>query len=351
MELVEFEKKHLPLLPFGTTPEGEPVSLISLSNGTLSCQILTYGATLRSLYVPDRSGAPVDIVLGYDTLEEYMANDGYLGAIVGRYTNRIQRGHFTLSGQEYALPLNDGSNHLHGGFKGFSHRVWNIEKREPASVELSLTSPDGEEGYPGTLTVHVVYALTGSALSISYIAQSDADTLCNLTNHSYFNLAGHNAGTMLHQSLTIHAETYTPSDGENIPYGTIESVANTPMDFRTPKEIGRDIAADFPQLLQAGGYDHNYVLKSNGSATEACCRETGISMKVETTMPGMQLYTGNYITPRLSGKDGATYAPRHGFCLETQFFPNSPNCPLFPSPLLQKGHPYHHTTTFTFGVE
>lgn len=351
MELFANEKKSLTPLPFGTTPEGEAVSLISLHNGTLSCQVLTYGATLRSLHVPDRNGTPVDIVLGYDTLEEYMSNDGYLGAIVGRFANRIQGGKFTLNGQAYALPLNDGRNHLHGGFKGFSHRVWKIEKLDPASVELSLTSPDGEEGYPGNLTVHVTYALSGSALSISYTAQSDADTLCNLTNHSYFNLAGHTAGSMLHQTLTIHAETYTPSDGENIPYGTIAPVADTPMDFRTPKEIGRDIAADFPQLLQAKGYDHNYVLDSHDPAAEAYCGETGISMRLETTMPGMQLYTGNFITPGLSGKGRATYAPRQGFCLETQFYPNSPNCPLFPSPILKKDQPYHHTTTFTFGVK
>lgn len=351
MELFANEKKPLTPLPFGTTPEGEPVSLVSLCNGTLSCQILTYGAALRALYVPDRHGAPVDVVLGYDTLEEYIVNDGHFGAIVGRFANRIQGGKFTLNGQTYTLPLNDHNNHLHGGFKGFSRRVWKIEKLAPASVDLSLTSPDGEEGYPGNLTAHVTYALTGSTLSIEYTAQSDADTLCNLTNHSYFNLAGHEAGSMLHQSLTIHAETYTPSDAESIPLGTIEPVAGTPMDFRTPKEIGRDIAADFPQLLQAKGYDHNYVLDNHTPAAEACCRESGITMRMDTTMPGVHLYTGNYIAPGLSGKDGATYTPRQGFCLETQFYPNSPNCPLFPSPLLKKDHPYHHTTTFTFGVE
>lgn len=341
-------------LPFGTAPNGEPVSLITLQNGILSCQILTYGATVRSLYVPDKSGVPTDIVLGYDTLEEYASQGGYFGAIVGRFANRIEKGQFSLNGKSYALSVNDGQNHLHGGTVGFSHQVWKIDKLASDSAELSLKSRDGEEGYPGDMEVRVIYALEGASLAIRYTALSTEDTPCNLTSHCYFNLAGHKSGPVFDQLLVIHAQGYTPNNSENIPLGPIDPVENTPMDFRTPTEIGARIHDDFLQLRQAGGYDHNYVLEGAQHtlrpAAQAWCRETGISMEVHTTMPGMQLYTGNCIPTQLPGKEQAVYAPYHAFCLETQYYPNSPNNPAYPSPILKKGQRYNHTTRFEFKV-
>lgn len=338
--------------PFGIAPNGKPVSLIKLENGSLACEIITYGATLRSLLVPDRNGKPVDVVLGYDTLEEYIAHDGYLGATVGRYANRIAKGQFRLSGNIYTLAANDGNNHLHGGRQGFSHRVWSVEEAHADSVALRLFSPDGEEGYPGDLDCMVRFALENNALIIRYRATSRRDTLCNLTNHSYFNLAGHDSGCALEQTVQIFAEHYTPTDGESIPLGTVEPVANTPMDFRSPTPIGARIGEDFPQLLQAGGYDHNYVISGNMGtlhpAARAYAPATGIAMQVETTLPGMQFYSANYLEEGRPGKGGCAYGPRHGYCMETQFFPNSPNCTPFPSPVLKAGEEYDHCTVFRF---
>lgn len=340
------------VVPFGTSPEGKPVSLITLSNGILSCQVITYGAAIRSLFVPDRNGAPVDVVLGYDTLEEYTRRDGYLGATIGRFANRIAKGRFSLNGQEYALACNDGNNHLHGGKIGFSHRVWTIAQLQADSVVLSLTSADGEEGYPGNLSARVTYALLGSALFLRYQAVSDADTPCSFTNHSYFNLAGHDSGSILNQEIAVFADCYTPSNAESIPLGTVEPVEGTPMDLRTPVRIGAHINEAFAQLEQARGYDHNYAV--NGvpgtlrSAAQASCAETGISMKVSTTLPGLQFYTANFIEEGRTGKGGCSYGPRHAFCLETQHFPDAPNQPAFPSAILKKGAEFDHVTAFSF---
>lgn len=338
--------------PFGTAPSGGPVFLVELNNGKLSCEIITFGATIRSLIVPDRNGDPVDVVLGYDTLEEYISQDGYLGATVGRFANRIAKGRFRLNGQTYQLAVNNGNNHLHGGLQGFSHRVWSIDHSDERSVTLSLTSPDGEEGYPGDLKCAVHFELEDNALVIHYHATSDKDTLCNLTNHSYFNLAGHSSGPVLDQDIQIFAQQYTPSNAESIPLGVIEPVAGTPMDLQTPTPIGSHIHEEFHQLLYARGYDHNYVV--NGEAgdlrpvAQAYASTTGITMQAETTLPGVHFYTANYLPHGRTGKGGCTYAPRHGFCLETQFFPDAPNQPNFPSAILKAREGYDHCTTFRF---
>ena len=341
--------------PFGTTPEGQTVSAITLKSGSLSCRILTYGATLQSLCVPDRSGRSVDVVLGYDTLEAYMEQDGYLGATVGRYANRIAGGRFSLNGKDYILAQNNGNNHLHGGNRGFSHRNWSIDCCTADSVTLSLESKDGEEGYPGTLLVKVTYTLRDHALSIRYYAVSDADTPCNLTNHSYFNLSGHDGGPVLDQKIQLFAQYYTPSNGESIPLGTIAPVALTPMDLCAPTSIGAHIDDAFSQLVQARGYDLNYVVDGCAGtlrpAARACCEKSGIAMEVRTTQPGVQFYTANFLEEGRRGKGGCTYGPRHAFCLETQHFPDSPNQPAFPRAVLKRNEAYQHLTEFAFSLD
>lgn len=340
------------IAPFGVTSAGEAVSQITLDNGTLSCQVLTYGAILRTLYVPDRNGDRRDIVLGYDTLKEYERDTTYLGAVVGRCANRIAFGKFSLNGKDYALACNNGPNHLHGGELGFTHQVWNISRMAHNRVELSLFSPDGQDGYPGNLTVKVTYELLDSTLQIHYLAETDADTLCNLTNHSYFNLSGHNSGPVLEQKLSICADQFTPSDADSVPLGTLVPVANTPMDFVVPHPIGAYINESFDQLIQGRGYDHNYAI--NGmpgtlrEAAKAASEESGISMIARTTTPGMHFYTANYIDIGCRGKDGSTYGPQHGFCLEMQYFPDAVNQMNFIAPILKTGEVYDHTTQFTF---
>lgn len=337
--------------PFGTTPGGEPVFLIQLNNG-ISCEIITYGAAIRSLKVPDRNGDLVDVVLGYDTLGEYIRHSGHFGATVGRYANRIALGRFSLNGQTYTLATNNGTNHLHGGSQGFSHRVWNIIHSDERSVTLGLFSPDNDEGYPGNMKCSVQFELDNNALFIRYHAMSDRDTLCNLTNHSYFNLAGHDSGPVLDQNIQIFAEHYTPSNTESIPLGTIEPVTGTPMDLQTPVSIGTHIRDQYHQLTNARGYDHNYVVDGAvGALRPAACAHSpasGISMQVETTLPGVHFYTANYLPEGRLGKGGCAYGPRHGFCLETQFFPDSPNQPAFPSAVLKAGAEYDHCTVFRF---
>ena len=345
-------KNQIVMQPFGTTAHGEAVSLIRLENASIACEVLTYGATLRALFVPDGAGAPVDVVLGYDTLQEYMENDGYLGAVVGRFANRIAKGRFSLHGVEYTLAVNNGPNHLHGGLVGFSHRVWSVVEGDTNHVTLALTSPDGEEGYPGKLTVQVTYSLEGTTLSVDYHAATDADTVCNLTNHSYFNLAGHDGGPVLDQEIKLYAENYTPSDADSVPFGTVESVEGTPMDLRMPVQIGAHIDDDFVQLQQGRGYDHNYVVDGEVGvlrpAAAVVSDKTGISMQVYTTQPGVQLYTANFLNEGLPGKNGCAYGPRHAFCLETQHFPDSPNQTNFPSVILHAGETYKHRTEFVF---
>ena len=341
--------------PFGTTRSGEPVDLLTLDNGRLSCQILTFGATLRTLSVPSRDGAQRDVVLGYDTLLEYETQDGYLGAVVGRYANRIARGHFSLNGKEYTLACNNGPNHLHGGVVGFSYRVWTVEELTGERAVLSLISPDGEEGYPGRLQIRVTYQMEGGSLTLRYHSVCDQDTVCNLTNHAYFNLNGQGSGLVLEQEITLFAQSYTPADATSIPTGAIELVEGTPMDLRSPTPLGLHINEPFPQLELGHGYDHNFVVDGPAGTLRPAARAhspaSGITMEVETTLPGVQLYTANFLDDGRPGKEGTVYGPRHAFCLETQFFPDSPNHPQFPSCLLKAGQEREDVTRFIFRVE
>ncbi|MCI9554812.1 MAG: galactose mutarotase [Oscillibacter sp.] len=343
-------------IPFGTMPDGTPVELYTLAAGALSCQIITFGGSLQSLRVPDRSGKPVDVLLGFDALEPYRTHGKSLGALVGRYANRIGGAKFSLNGQTYQLAANNnGVNHLHGGLVGFNQRVWTVEEVGDDRLALSLFSPDGEEGYPGNLTVRVTYTLTEEGLTIGYRAECDRDTVCNLTNHAYFNLSGHDSGPVLDQTIQLLADRYTPTDPLSIPTGEIAPVEGTPMDLRRTAPIGARIGEDFPQLLQAGGYDHNWI--PNGEAgtlrpiARAASPATGISMEVLSTLPGVQFYTGNYLDGCPAGKGGAAYANRWGFCLETQFYPDSPNHANFPSCVLRAGEVFDHTAAFRFHVE
>ncbi len=308
--------------PFGVMPGGAPVDLLTLKRGKLICRIITYGGAVQSLTVPDRNGDPVDVVLGFDTLEDYLRQDKYIGALIGRYGNRIGAARFSLGGKDYALAANDGPNHLHGGVAGFDKQVWTVEKRTPSAVTLSLTSPDGQEGYPGTLHVRVTYRLTADGLELDYWARSDADTLCNLTNHTYFNLDGHASGPVARQHVQLPAQFYTPTDPGSIPTGEIAPVAGTPMDLRAGVVIGKGADRAFVQLRQAGGFDHNWLvpgpigtLRPAGSAWSD---KTGIALEVFTTQSGIQFYSGNYLDGCPAGKSGAPYAKRWGFCLETQ---------------------------------
>ena len=338
------------ILPFGVTPEGETVFQITLKNDTLCCQVLTFGATLRSLTVPDRKGQPVDVVLGFDSLKAYLPPYGYMGATVGRFANRICGGQFTLNGVTHTLAKNSGPNHLHGGKQGFSHRVWQVLSRSDTAVTLGLDSPHGEEGYPGHLQCRVEYALEGNALVIRSHAVTDRDTVCSLTNHSYFNLSGQGSGSVLEHTLQLFAGHYTPSDNHGSPIGTVAPVENTPMDFRSPTPVGLRLRD--PLLRHTKGYDHNYVIDGAMGTLRpfaaVYAADTGITMEAETTLPGFQLYTGNYLPLWLRGKGGRSYRSHHGLCLETQFFPDSPNQPNFPSPILRAGEEYDHCTLFRF---
>ncbi|MEM5780560.1 MAG: aldose epimerase family protein [Lawsonibacter sp.] len=341
--------------PFGITDGGEPVELLALEHGGLSCQVLTFGAAIRTLMVPDRRGRGVDVALGYDTLEEYQTRGGYFGAVVGRYANRIAGGHFFLDGRGYTLAQNDGLNHLHGGMVGFSHRVWAVEEATDRRAVLALDSPDGEEGYPGHLRVKVTYQLDGSALSIRYQAVSDRDTICNLTNHCYFNLSGHGSGPVLDQEIQLCADRYTPAKPDGLNTGAIQPVAGTPMDLRRFTSIGAHIDAPFSQLEWARGYDHNFVITGDRDALRPAARvrspKTGIVMEVDTTMPGVQFYTANYVEEGCPGKEESRYGPRHAFCLETQYFPDSPNRPEFPSCILPAGQVFDQRTRFSFSLD
>ena len=340
------------IVPFGTTPAGETVHKIHLQNQDLCCDILTYGATLQSLVVPDRDGQRVDVLLGYDTLEQYLQGGCYFGATVGRVANRIAGGQFELNSISYKLPLNDGNNHHHGGPDGFAFRVWEIAAVSDTSVTLSLYSPDGDQGYPGNIDVEAEFTLQDSTLVLRHRAVSDADTLCSLTSHGYFNLAGHNSGSAMDQHILLFAHAYTPSNAEGIPFGITQSVERTPMDLRELLPIQTHIEDSFPQLVQAKGYDHNYVINGNigelRPAAIAMSDLTGISMRVESTMPGIHFYTANYVSVDHPGKGGCTYGPRHGFCLETQFYPDAIHHESFPSPILEAGKVYTHSTVFSF---
>ena len=339
---------------FGTMPDGTPVEELTLRNGALTCKVITYGGAVRALMVPDRDGRPVDVVLGFDILEDYRKQDKYIGALVGRYANRIGGARFTLNGVEYTLAANDGPNSLHGGNVGFDKQVWTVEELKENAVTLSLVSPDMQEGYPGTLRVRVTYVLIEAGLDIVYQAESNKDTVCNLTNHTYFNLSGHDSGGVEGQCIALNASRYTPAVHGLIPTGEIAPVEGTPMDLRTPQPIGEHINDPFDQLVMAGGYDHNWVIAcQDGTLTPAArawSMKTGVGMTVLTTQPGVQFYAGNYLDGCPAGKGGAVYGNRSGFCLETQFFPDSPNQPEFPSCVLKAGTEYRGVTEYLFDI-
>ena len=337
---------------FGKTADGKNVDLYTLTNANgLKAEIMTYGSIVTSLQVPDRDSNLADIVLGYDTLDEYIKASPYFGAIVGRYGNRIAKGKFTLNGSEYTLATNDGENHLHGGIKGFDKVVWNAETIETdagPALKLTYLSKDGEEGYPGNLNCTVIYTLTNDdEFKISYEAETDKPTVLNLTHHGYFNLAGHDSGDILGHELMLNADHFTPVDEGLIPTSEIKSVKGTPMDFTKPMPIGSRIAE------VKGGYDHNYVLnKPDDSLTLAASvyePKTGRVMEIFTTEPGIQFYSGNFLDGSNKGK-GAVYNKHNGFCLETQHFPDSPNKPNFPSVVLKPGEKYTHLTVHKFSV-
>ena len=336
---------------FGTTRDGQAVDEVVLDNGVLRCSLLTYGAALRSLIVQGREG-PVDVALGFDSMEAYETQDKFMGAAVGRYANRIAGAQFTLDGQTYSLARNDGENSLHGGPTGFATRVWKAEEAGECGVTFSRESPDMEEGFPGRLQVSVTYRLEGSALHLLYRAVTDRATVCNLTNHTYFNLNGHDAGGAMDLLLTLHAAAYTPVVPGSIPTGEIAPVEGTPMDFRTPHAVGERIDEPFRQLELCGGYDHNWVVDGEmGVLRPAALLEsgrTGIRMAVETTLPGVQFYAGNYMDGCPAGKGGARYGRRDGVCLETQFYPDTPNRPTFPTCVLRPGETWAHETVFRF---
>jgi len=342
---------------FGKTADGREVELYTLTNTNgLRAKIMTYGAIVVSLEVPDRNGKLADITLGFDTLEEYLKGHPYFGAIVGRYGNRIGRARFTLNGVEYELAANNGANHLHGGIKGFDKVVWDAEPvrgSDAVGVKLTYLSKDGEENYPGNLSCTVVYTLTNSdELKISYEATTDKPTPVNLTHHSYFNLAGQGVSDILSHELMLNADRFTPVDEGLIPTGELRSVKGTPMDFTKPTAIGARVNQDDQQLKYGLGYDHNFVLNSGGGSLAPAAQvyepTSGRVMEIYTTEPGIQFYSGNFLDGTNVGKGGRVYKHRYGFCLETQHFPDSPNKPHFPSVILSPGRKYTHVTVHKF---
>ncbi len=336
-------------MPFGTTREGIPVEKLVLNNGRLETEILTYGGILAALRVPDRSGVPVDVVLGYETVAGYENNSGYVGAIVGRYANRIGRSRITVDGTVYELTANEGENMLHGGPEGFNTQVFTVEDQGDDYAVLSYTESDGKNGFPGTLSLTVTYRLLNSGISLRYHAVSDRPTVCNITNHSYFNLNG--AGTAMHHRLWLDAEAFTPVYPDKIPVRLADPVQGTPMDFSREKEVGRDIDADFAQLKDARGYDHNYVLNREDGlrlAARLTGDLTGIVMECWTQKPCLQLYTANYLATDATAKGGIPYRGRQAVCLETQFPPDSPNHSEWGDTILRPGSEYDYTTEFRF---
>ena len=326
---------------FGITALGETVESWTLENEFLTAEVLTYGATLRRLVF-----GGVDVVLGYDTLSEYERNDGYVGATVGRVCNRIGGASFGLNDKTYPLAKNDGENHLHGGVRGFDKYIWAAESLADG-LRLHRRSPDGEEGYPGTLAESVTYRLAGKSLRIEYEAESDADTLCSLTNHSYFNLNG--GGTAMAHTLTLAAGTYLETSPGCLPTGRVLPVAGTPFDFRAAKAVGRDIDTAAEQLRLVNGYDHHFCVDGAGLRRAAVLRgdSSGIAMTMDTTSPGVQLYSANWLSRR-GGYNGAVYEPRCAVCLEPQFPPDAVHHPGFPPPLLRRGEVYRHCTVYSF---
>jgi aldose 1-epimerase len=353
------------------TVGGKPVRLYTLSNGSMKVSITNFGGIIQSINVPDKHGKMGDVALGFKNLKGYIANDAtnqpsggsgttYFGATIGRFGNRIANGKFTLNGTTYHLPVNNGPNTLHGGTNAWNKQVWTAKTTatgKGVSLALTYTSPNNQDGFPGTVVATVTFTLgTSNALTINYHATTDKPTVINLTNHSYFNLGGEASGTVYNQDLMLNANKYTPTDDTQIPTGKIVPVAGTPMDFRKMKPIGRDINANFHQLLLAHGYDHNWVLNGASGQTprlaaKAVDPTSGRMLTASTTEPGVQLYTSNFMVGDLVGTSNHAYRQGDGFTLETQHFPDSPNQPNFPSTTLNPGTPYNSTTVFAFSVK
>lgn len=345
---------------FGTAPGGKPVTLYTLTNKHgVQVQITNYGGIVTSVKTPDRLGKFSDIALGFSNVDGYVKNSGpYFGALVGRYANRIAKGRFTLDGKTYQLAVNNGVNHLHGGKVGFDKKIWTakpIHRAGGVGLALGLVSKDGEENFPGTLNVKVVYTLTDDdALKIDYTATTNKDTIVNLTNHSYWNLNGEGNGDILGQTMMINANQYLPIDKTSIPFGPPAPVAGTPFDFRRPTRIGARIDANNQQIKNGAGYDHNFVVNQSGHqlvlAARAYSPQSGRVLSVFTNQPGIQFYTGNFLDGTFSGKAGKLYKRRNGFALETQHYPDAPNRPSYPTTKLKPGQVYRYTTIFKFSA-
>lgn len=341
---------------FGVTSKGEEARLFTLSNSSgMEISVTDYGAALVQVIVPDRDGKPVDVVCGYDEAAAYEEGDLFFGATVGRIANRIGKAAFTLNGKTYELEKNDnGKNNLHSGMDFYKNRLWIVKEMTENSVKFGLESPDGDQGYPGAVSIEVTYTLEEDhAVRISYLAVPEEDTIINMTNHSYFNLDGHAAGDVLEQEVWLDADAYTRADEESIPTGEILPVEGTPMDFRTKKPLGRDIEEDYEALNFGGGYDHNWVLNNEGSfakVAEMSSKESGIVMEVYTDLPGIQIYSGNFID-EVKGKGGVVYHKRQACCFETQYFPDAVNKDNFKSPVCRKGETYQTVTMYKFLVK
>ncbi len=340
---------------FGTMPDGRVATIYILRSEQMEARLTDFGARLVAVRAPDAGGAMGDVVLGYGTLEEYLADRKcYHGAIVGRFANRIASGRFAIDGNSSHIPRNNGANALHGGPVGFDRALW---KAEPVAdgVEMTLVSPDGDQGFPGTLTVRVRYTLMGETLRVQYAAMTDRPTIVNLTNHAYFNLCGDGAPSVLDHELLLNADRYTPVDANLIPVGGLAEVQSTPFDFTQSTRIGDRIDADDEQLRLAGGYDHNWVVRgAPGSLRPAAhlyAPSTGRTLTVETTEPGIQFYCGNFLDGSGKSRDGRLYVRRSGLCLETQQFPDAPNQSEFPSTMLRPGTAWKSETAFTFGLK
>jgi len=345
---------------FGTTADGKTADLYTLKNKNgMVVTITNFGATVVSILVPDKAGKMADVALGYDNLAGYELNKNYLGVLVGRYGNRIAHGKFSIDGTEYTLAKNNGDNTLHGGLKGFNKMMWDakdVSKSGEPAVEMKYVSKDGEEGFPGNLSVTVVYTLTNkNELRIEYTATTDKKTVVNLTNHTYFNLSGQGHGDVHNEEMMINADKFTPVDSGLIPTGELKSVAGTPFDFRKATAIGERINADDEQIKLGGGYDHNFVVNRSKAGLSLAAKvydpASGRVLEAWTTEPGVQFYTGNFLDGSFQGKGGGAYNKRTAFCLETQHFPDSPNHPSFPTTLLKPGEKYHTTTVYKFATK
>jgi len=338
---------------FGIGAKGEKATLYTFENANgMVMEVTDFGATLYSLLVPDKDGNPVDVVLGYDSPQGYMGPSGTgFGATIGRNGNRIGKAQFTLNGKTYELDKNNNGNNLHSGLDYYHYRMWNVKETTENSITLSLHSPDGDQGYPGTLNVDVTYTLTDdNELCIDYCGKVYADTIVNMTNHSYFNLNGHASGNVLEHELWMDADAFTATDEKLIPTGEIVPVEGTPMDFRVKKTVGRDIEKQYEALIFGGGYDHNWCLNNQGEfakVVELSSEISGITMEVYTDLPGVQVYSGNFLKEEI-GKDGIVYKKRQGICFETQHYPDAINHENFPSPIVKEGEEYKTTTVYKF---